>query len=128
MAYPPSHRSVQYRTCAYPISPRLFTRTNTTDCGATGRLATTMAPSACRFTPRARIQPDFLEIFASKCIFNLWLRRRSGCPDGPLHRQCFRRLKALNAGSFVEAVVCTIDSIMGGAADEGKYGGFHFVT
>ena len=75
------------------------------------------------FTPRARIQPDFLEILASKCIFNLWLRRRSGRPDVPAHRQRLRRLNALDAQPFLEAVVCTIDSIMGGAADEDKYGG-----
>ena len=37
-------------------------------------------------------------------------------------------LNALAAQPFVEAVVCTIDSIMGGAADEDKYEGFRRVA
>jgi hypothetical protein len=112
------------------MSPRLFKCTNTIDCSAKGWLAMSRAPSACRFTPRARIEPDSLEILASNRTFILWLTRRSGCPNGRFsgrprpataHRPRFRMLNTPDARSFAEAVVCAIDSMMGCAAAEEKY-------
>jgi hypothetical protein len=77
------------------------------------------------FTPRTRIEPDSLEILASNRTFNLWWTRRSGRPHGQFldrlrsvtaHRPRFRMLNTLEAQPFAEAVVCTIDSMMGYAA------------
>ena len=110
---------------------------NTTDCGAKGRLAMTRAPSACMFTPRARIHPDSSEILAANRTFNRWLTRRSGCPNGRFSGRLrpvtaptprFRMLDAQEAQPFAEAVVCAIDFMMGRVADEDKYHGFRDVA